>query len=137
MKVNIYLLFQGQAAEAFRFYERVLGAKVGEVFTFGNSPGADQSPAEWRDKVMHGTFTVGETALMASDAPPQHYQTPQGFSVSLSVSDPDEAEKLFNGLSDNARKISMPLQQTFWSPKFGMLVDQFGIPWMVNCTLAS
>jgi len=133
MKVNIYLMFEGRAGEAFRFYERVLGAKVGEVFTYGNSPGAEQSSPEWRDKVMHGSFTVGDAVVMASDAPPQHFQPPQGFSVSLTVSDPAEAEKLFRGLSENARSITMPLQQTFWSPKFGMLVDQFGIPWMVNC----
>lgn len=137
MRVNIYLMFGGQASEAFRFYERVLGAKVGDVFTFGSSPGSEQSPPEWKDKVMHGTLSVGDAKLMVSDAPPQHYQPPQGFSVCLTAANPAEAEKLFNGLSENARAITMPLQQTFWSPKFGMLVDQFGIPWMVNCEPAS
>src|SRR3974390_1552091 len=137
MKVNFYLMFGGQAAEAFRFYERVLGAKVGDIFTFGNSPGAEQSPADWKDKVMHGSVTIGDAMVLASDAPPQHYQPPQGFSVCLTAANPAEAEKIFNGLSENARAIKMPLQQTFWSPKCGILVDQFGIPWMVNCTPAS
>ena len=73
---------------------------------------------------------------MASDAPPDRFKPPQGFFVSLEVSDPDEAERLFAALSENA-SVTMPMQQTFWSVRFGMLVDQFGIPWMVNCNQAS
>ena len=133
MQVNAYLLFGGQCEAAFKFYEKTLGAKIGVVTTFGSAPGGDKSLAELRDKVIHGTITVGDQVIMASDAPPDRYQAPQGFSVSLSVTDPAEAERLFNGLSQNARVIMMPLQETFWAKKFGMLVDQFGIPWMVNC----
>lgn len=134
MQLNVYLLFGGQCEAAFMFYEKTLGAKIGTMQTYGSSPEGSKTPAELRDKIIHGTLTIGDQLVMASDAPPDHYQTPQGFSVSLSVTDPSEAERLFTGLSQNARVIMMPLQETFWAKKFGMLVDQFGIPWLVNCT---
>jgi PhnB protein len=79
---------------------------------------------------------IGDEVLMASDAPPERYEKPQGFYVSLSVTEPDEAERVFNELAQNG-KIHMPIEKTFWSVRFGMLVDQFGIPWMVNCEQAS
>jgi PhnB protein len=100
-------------------------------------PGDNPIPDDFRNKVMHTTMTVGDTAVMASDAGPGRFQTPQGFSLALGVTDPAEAERLFNSLSENARAITMPLQQTFWSAKFGMLTDQFGIEWMVNCAPAA
>ena len=73
---------------------------------------------------------------MASDAPPDHYRKPQGFSVSLNLSDPAEAERIFQALAENGT-VQMPLQQTFWAARFGMLIDQFGIPWMINCDQAA
>jgi PhnB protein len=81
-------------------------------------------------------MTVGDRVLMGSDAPPQYYQKPQGFSVSLSVTDPADAERKFNALAQNGT-VQMPLQQTFWAVRFGALVDQFGIPWMINCEQAA
>jgi PhnB protein len=75
---------------------------------------------------------VGDNVLMGSDAPPDHSAKPQGFSVAIQTHDPKEAERIFAALADNGT-VTMPLQQTFWAVRFGMLVDQFGIPWMVNC----
>jgi PhnB protein len=132
MTVNPYLTFNGQCEEAFKFYERVLKGKIEGMHTHGNSPMASQVPPDWQDKIMHVTLTVGGTTLMGSDAPPQYYQKPQGFSVSINIADPAEADRVFNELSQNAQ-VKMPIQKTFWAQRFGMLIDRFDIPWMVNC----
>ncbi len=136
MAIDTYLLFDGRCAEAFKFYEKVLGGKIDGIMTHGESPMADKVAPEWRDKVIHVHMKVGDRVLMGSDTPPQHYQQPQGFSVSLGVRDVAEAERLFRALSEGG-KVGMPLQKTFWSAAFAMLTDRFGIPWMINCELAS
>jgi PhnB protein len=100
--------------------------------TFGDSPMSQQMPADWRNKVMHARMTVGDTVLMGSDSPHDRYEAPKGFSLSIGVKDPAEAERIYNALSEGG-KIEMPLQKTFWAAKFGMVVDRFGIPWMINC----
>jgi len=132
MQLNPYLLFNGDCEEALKFYEQALGAKTDSVLRHGGSPSEAHVPAEWRDKVMHARFKIGDAVVMASDAPPGHYERPQGFSVSISVDDKAKGESLFIALAENGRTI-MPFQQTFWAAGFGMCVDQFGIPWMVNC----
>ena len=132
MQVNPYLIFNGQCEVAFKFYEKCLGGKIEGMMTHGDSPVAPQVPAEWRSKILHARMTVDGMVLMGSDAPPDHYEQPKGFSVSLGVKEPGEAERIFQELSQNG-KVQMPIQKTFWSMRFGMLVDQFGIPWMVNC----
>ena len=131
-EVNAYLVFNGDCEAAFKFYEKCLGGKIEMAMTHGDSPMSEQVPAEWRKKIMHVRMTVGNRVLMGSDAPPDHYEVPKGFSLSLGIQDPAEAERLFNELSAGG-KVQMPLQQTFWAAKFGMLVDRFGIPWMINC----
>lgn len=133
MKLNPHLNFNGQCAEAFKFYEQHLGAKPLFSITYKDSPMADQFPAECADQIMHATLEIGDVVVMASDSPPGYYQQPNGFCVSLSVDDPAEAERVFNALAENGQ-VNMPLQQTFWALKFGMVIDQFGIPWMVNCS---
>jgi len=135
MAIDTYLLFDGHCAEAFKFYEKLLGGKIEGIMTHGESPMADQFAPEWRDKVIHVRMKVGDRILMGSDAPPQHYQLPQGFSVSLGVKEVAEAERLFRALSEGG-KVGMPLQKTFWSAAFAMLTDRFGIPWMINCEQA-
>ena len=132
MQIHTYLLFDGQCDEAFRLYERVLGGKIDFIQTHGESPMGDQAPPELRDKIMHVHMTVGDQVLMGSDAPPGHFEKPQGFSVSLGIEDPAEAERVFRELSEGG-EVRMELQKTFWAERFGMLVDRFGIPWMVNC----
>jgi PhnB protein len=88
---------------------------------------SQQVSPEWRNKIIHARMVVGDHVLMSSDAPPEHYEEPKGFSVSLGVKDPVETERVFNDLAQKG-KIQMPIQKTFWSVRFGMLVDQFGIP---------
>ena len=136
MQIIPYLTFSGQCEEAFKFYEKCLGGKIEGIFTFGQSPMASQAPAGWENKVMHARMSVGNMTLMGSDAPPERYQQPQGISVSLSVKDIAESERIFAELSENGN-VQMPIQKTFWSARFGMFVDQFGIPWMVNCEQAA
>jgi PhnB protein len=131
-----YLNFNGQCAEAFKLYERVLGGTIVMMQTHGESPMKDQVPPGWRDMIIHARLVVGDKVLMGSDAPPEHYAAPQGISVSINVDSPAEAERIFTALVENG-KATMPFGKTFWSPAFGMLVDRFGIPWIVNCEPAA
>jgi len=135
MQIENYVLFNGQCEEAFNFYAQVLGGKV-DMMTFENSPMAGQASPDMQKKILHARLVAGNAVLMGSDCSSGHYQVPQGFGVSLSVEEPKEAERLFEALSKDG-KVQMPIQQTFWSPKFGMFTDRFGIPWMVNCTAAA
>jgi PhnB protein len=125
-------LFDGECEEAFKIYEKCLGGKIQFMMTFGASPMANDVPEEWRGKVMHAALVVDGVTLMGSDAPPGRYEAPKGFSVSLGIKDPAEADRIFNELSANG-KIQMPIQKTFWAIRFAMFVDRFGIPWIVNC----
>ncbi|HEY6331958.1 MAG TPA: VOC family protein [Blastocatellia bacterium] len=131
MEIGPYLNFNGQCAAAFKAYERILGGSISTMLTYGESPMAEQFP-EMRQAVLHATLTIGDRVLMGADAPPNQYDEPKGFAVSLALNDPAEAERVFKSLSENGT-VRMPLQKTFWSPAFGMLVDQYGIPWMINC----
>ena len=134
MKWNPYLNFGGNCQEAFKYYERVLGGKILAMMTHAEIPGEAQAqlPPGWKNKIMHARLEIGDNVLMGSDAPPDRFQKPQGFFVSIHTDDPEEAERIFAALADNGN-VHMPLQQTFWAIRFGMLVDKFGIPWMVNC----
>jgi PhnB protein len=133
MQISPYLTFPGQCEVAFKFYEKSLGGKIVMMMPFSEMPGQDSHvPTGWADKIVHARMIVQDQILMASDAPPERYERPQGFSVSLQIKEPDEAERVFHALAENGQ-ISMPIQPTFWSLRFGMLVDQFGIPWMINC----
>jgi len=136
MQLNPYLYFNGDCEAAFKFYEQLLGGKIEGIMNHAGTPAEQHVPAEWRDKVLHARMTVGDTVLMASDAPPGHYEKPSGFSVSIQLNDPARAERIFNALAENG-KVQMPFAQTFWAERFGMCVDRFGIPWMVNCDKAA
>jgi PhnB protein len=135
MQLDTYLTFNGQCEAAFKFYEKCLGGKIEAMMTHGESPMAKQVSPEWRNKIMHARMTVGDTVLMGSDAPPDHYREPQGFSLSVGVKEVAKAERIFKELEQGG-KVQMPLQKTFWAASFGMVVDRFGIPWMVNCEQA-
>jgi len=132
MQLNAYLTFNGQCEAAFKFYEKCLGGKIEAMLTHEGTPAEQQVPPEWRKKVLHARLTVGDQVLMASDAPPDRYEKPQGFSVSLNIDNVGEAERIFRALSENGN-VHMTMQQTFWAERFGMCLDRFGIPWMVNC----
>ena len=131
MKLNTYLHLNGNCREAFDTYARVLGGKLDFVMTYGESPMAKETPKEMLDKVMHVHLTAGDQALMGSDAPPGHFQPHGGFSINIDVSGVAEAERVYEALSQGG-EIRMPLQRTFWAERFGMFVDRFGAPWMVN-----
>ena len=136
MQLIPYLYFNGQCEAAFKFYAQCLGGKIETMMSNAGTPAEEHVPAEWRQKILHARLTVGDAVLMASDAPPGHYQKPQGFSVSIQIKDPAEAERIFNALAENGT-VRMPFEQTFWALRFGMLVDRFGIPWMINCEKAA
>ncbi len=136
MKLNPYLMFNGQCKAALKFYEQCLGAKIEAMMTYGESPMAEETPPESRNNIMHAHFTVNNQDLMGSDCPPEQYEQPKGFSVSLGIDDPVKAEHIFHALAENGT-VQMPLQETFWAARFGMVVDQFGIPWMINCEQAA
>jgi PhnB protein len=133
MKWNPYLTFDGRCEAAFKFYEKCLGGKIVAMLPFGDTPACDHVPADHRGKIMHGRLVAGDQVLMGSDTTPEHpYEGVKGCSVAIQFNDPAEAERVFQALATNGT-VTMPIQQTFWAVRFGMLVDQFGVPWMVNC----
>ena len=132
MQLNPYLTFNGQCEAAFKFYEQCLGGKIEAMMPHAGTPAEEHVPVEWRDKIMHARLAVGDGVLMGSDAPPERYEKPRGFSVSLQVKDPAQAERAFHALAEGGA-VQMPIQPTFWAARFGMLVDRFGTPWMINC----
>ena len=136
MKVSTYLSFNGQCEAAFKFYEQVLGGQVLFSMTWGESPMAAEMPAETHKSIMHTTLKIGDGVIMGADAPPQYFSKPAGFSVSVSLPDNAEAQRIFNELSSGG-EVKMPYQKTFWAEGFGMCIDKFGIPWMVNCEQAN
>ena len=135
MRVSPYLSFDGQCEAAFRFYEQCLGGQLGPIFRYAGSPMADQAPADWQDKVMHGSVTIGDLVLMGADVTPDRYESPRGFSLSLQITSATDAERIFRELGKEGRVV-MALEKTFWAERFGMLVDRFGLPWLINCEAA-
>jgi PhnB protein len=132
VKLNPYLTFNGQCASALEFYEKCLGGKIVAMMTYADSPLAQQMPPDWNKKIIHATFALGDQTFGAADVPPENYQKPQGFSVTLSIDTAAEAERIFKMLAEKGT-VQMPVQETFWATRFGMVVDQFGTPWMINC----
>jgi len=135
MQLNPYLFFNGNCADAFKFYEKCLGGKIVTMMTHEGTPAAEQVPANWREKIIHARLTVGDQVLMGSDAPPDRYAPMKGFGVSFAVDSPADAERIFKALSEKGA-VGMPMQQTFFAVRFGMVVDQFGTPWMIPCEAA-
>lgn len=131
MQLTPYLNFDGRCEAAFKFYEGCLGGQIVAMLTYGSSPNANQTPPEWRDKIMHARLSAGDAVLMASDVPPEQYEVARGMSVALNTDTAEEAERIFNALSENGI-VQMPIQTTFWATRFGMLIDQFGTPWLIN-----
>lgn len=131
MQVQPYLFLEGRCDEAAEFYRRVLGAELVMCVRFKDCP--DPLPPGMtapEDKVMHMRLRIGETTLLASDGRCLGQPSFQGFALSLTAADEAEAERLFTGLAEGG-KVQMPLGKTFFSPSFGMLVDRFGVSWMV------
>jgi PhnB protein len=134
MQLSPYLFYNDNCEAAFRFYEKVLGGKIEMLLRAEEAP-ADIKPGPGREKlIMHARMSIGGQVLMASDSPPEHFHKPQGFSVSLTIKDTAEAERKLNALAEGG-SLNMPFGKTFFSKGFGMCVDRFGIPWMVNSPL--
>ena len=134
MHVQAYLFFNGRCEEAVEFYKQVLGAEVTTLMRFEDSPEEPPPgvlPPGAENKIMHASFQVGDTTVMASDGCSQGQPNFQGFSLSLIVPNAAEADRVFAALADGGQ-VQMPLDKTFWSPRFGMLTDRFGVSWMVN-----
>jgi PhnB protein len=132
MHVQPYLYFDGNCEEAFKFYEKCFNAKIQMMMTHEGSPVGNMGGPEWAKKILHASLKIGDTVLSASDAPPNRYSKPGGFSVSLNVKSAEEAERIFSELSAGGQ-VHMDLQETFWALRFAMFNDRFGIPWMINC----
>jgi PhnB protein len=131
-----YLSFDGQCEAAFKFYEGVLRGKILMMIRLADAPFDVPRTPETENRIMHARLRVGDRYLMGGDAPAQHFSKPQGFCVSFQVDDAPEAERVFSELAQGG-KITMPISQTFWANRFGMLIDKFGVPWMVNCEQAA
>ena len=134
MEVQVYLLFAGRCEEAIHFYKKTLGAEVMMLMRFKDSPEPPRPgmiPPDSEDKVMHAALRIGDTVVMASDGRCEGAPSFQGFSLSLSVADEAEADRVFAALAEGGQ-VQMPPSKTFWSPRFGMLSDRFGVGWMVS-----
>jgi PhnB protein len=132
-QIQPYLYFGGRCQEALDFYKTALGAQVDFVMRFSESPEPHppgRVPAGWENKIMHSSFHIGNTALMASDGCESGAKF-EGFSLGVSAANDAEAEKFFNALAAGGQ-VRMPLTKTFWTSKFGMLTDKFGVSWMVS-----
>lgn len=132
-QIQPYLFFDGRCEEALEFYRKALGAETTMLMRFNESPEPQQPgmvPPGSENKVMHASFRIGDSTIMASDGGCGGHSDFRGFSLSIAAADEAEAERLFASLSDGG-KVQMPLTQTFFSPCFGMLTDRFGVAWMV------
>lgn len=131
MKLNPYLAFDGRCREAFEFYERTLGGRISFIQTIGESPMASNMPVETLGRVMHVTLQIGDQVLQGADVPSGQFTKPAGFCVATHFDDVADGERVFSTLAQNGM-VQMPFQPTFWAKGFGMLIDQFGTPWIVN-----
>ncbi|MBI1397165.1 MAG: VOC family protein [Betaproteobacteria bacterium] len=134
MKIEAYLFFEGRCEEALAFYGQALGAEVVTSMRYRESPEPPPPgciPPGSDDRIMHACFRVGDTNVMASDGRCSGETRFQGFSLSLGVTTEAEADRAFAALAQGG-EVQMPLGRTFWSPKFGMVTDRFGVTWMVN-----
>ena len=130
MQVEAYLFFEGRCEEALDFYRQALDAEVTTLLRYKESPDPNMAPAGAEDKVMHAVVRFGNTTIMASDGMCSGNLAFQGFSLSLTLTNKDKAERLFKALSDGGQ-VQMPLAETFFSPLFGMVADRFGVSWMI------
>jgi PhnB protein len=128
VKMNTYVNFRGSCAEAFRYYEKHLGAKVGMMMTHGQSPDQSLVKPEWKDAVLHARITIGDTELMAADIP--NAEPMRSAYLTLRVDTDGEAERVFSALSDGGQ-VLMAMRETFFASRFGQVRDQFGLNWMI------
>lgn len=130
MQVQPYLFFNGRCEEAIEFYRRTLGAGSVHIVRFKENPNPAMNPPGSSEKVMHASFKIGDSTILASDGRCEGSPKLEGFSLSLTVSNDAEAERLFSALADGGQ-VQMPMGKTFFSSRFGMVADRFGVSWMI------
>jgi PhnB protein len=130
MKLQVYLNYGGNCAQAFRFYEQHLDGKITMMMTHGEAPNAKDVPPDWKDAVLHARLSIGGTELLGADIPPDRFQPMRSAYLSLTVSSIDEAERTYALLSEGGQ-VFMPMEETFFAFRFAMLRDRFGTSWMV------
>jgi len=136
MTITPLLAFRGDCRDAFRLYERALGGTIVTMLTYAASPQAATVPPDWREKIAHATLRIGDQVLMGGDPLPEQYQAMQGVQLTVGITDPVEADRVFAALAEDGT-VNMPLQETFWALRFGAVVDRFGISWLINCEAAA
>jgi PhnB protein len=128
MTMTTYVNFAGTCAEAFRFYEKHLGGKIGMMMTHAQAPDQTRIPKEWKDAILHARMSIGATELMGADIP--NAQPMRSAYLSLGVDSDTDAERIFSALSDGG-KVLMAMEETFFATRFGQVQDRFGINWMI------
>lgn len=131
MRLSFHIHFDGHCQEAFELYETLLGGKIGTMLPFSRSPAAINVPKNWQSKIVHANIQISGVEIAGDDVPPEQYEAPKGFYVLLVFENQDETKAAFEGLARQG-KILFPLQKTFWSPCYGIVVDRFGVPWKLN-----
>lgn len=134
MEIQPYLFFSGRCEAAIGFYKDALGAQVDMLMRYRESPEPPPPgmvPPGWDEKIMHASLRIGEAVMMVSDGCSPEPMRFEGFSLTLNVPDTASADRMFAALADGGQ-VQMPLGKTFWSPRFGMVIDRFGVSWMIN-----
>lgn len=132
MEPTVYLFFNGNCLEAMQFYADTLGGEITGVFKNGQAPDPESRMPGGDDLVMNMAMKLGNSTVMASDAPGEWYSKPQGFSVVVSPKTVVEVERVYKALSADAKSVAMPLGETFWAERYAMFTDKYGTPWMIN-----
>ena len=131
MKTSIHIHFNGRCKEAFEYYENALDAKIRTMLSFCDSPAAESVPDEWSEKIVHANIDLNGVEIAGDDIQPEQYNKPAGFYILLQFDDKKATESAFSSLAENG-SIIFPLQETFWSPCYGIVTDQFGVSWKLN-----
>lgn len=132
MSISFHIDFNGHCQEAFEYYAEQLGGTIGPMFQFKDTPAASSVPADWQEKIVHASIVIEGVELAGIDLLPEQYQKLRGFSLLLGVSAEDRVKELFGKLALGGEVVMAP-QKTFWSPCYAIVVDQFGVPWKINC----
>lgn len=127
-----YLIFDGDCRQAFEFYQQCLGGDIVAMMDHSGPEVSAHVPADWHDKIMHARLVAESAVLMGSDNRPGETGKKYGFSVAVQLDDPEEADRIFGALSEGG-EVTMPIAETFWAVRFGMLVDVYGVSWIINC----
>ena len=133
MQVSVHLNFSGDCQQAMESYCELMDGEIISKTTFGDTPAGAEVPDDWQDKIVHATMSIGGVVVATADIPEERFQASQGFNMFIEVESPEEADRVFDALSKSG-EIQMPIQETFWSRRFGVVVDRFGIPWEMNCS---